>query len=536
MTDLLQQWITVQAETRPHASAVVARDGRLTYGELHARSNRLSRLLRDAGCRRGDRVCLLMPKSTTAMVAMLAVYKADCILVPLDPSSPAGRLMRVLESCDARYILAGGSVADTVEQLCGEKSPLADLPGVGWLDAAPPSMPSVTPRFSLDDLRSYSRAPLHYANTRRDPAHILFTSGSTGTPKGVVITHGNVIEFVTWARRYFGLSTSDRVSCHSPLHFDLSTFDIFGAFAAGAELHLVPPELNLLPHKLAEFIRGSELTQWFSVPSILNYLAKFDAVQPQDFPTLKRLMWCGEVFPTPALIYWMRRLPHVTFTNLYGPTEATIASAYYTVPSCPSDPTAEIPIGRACDGEELLVLNASREAVAPGETGDLFIGGVGLSPGYWQDRARTEQVFVPRPGAADAAARVYKTGDLAKRGADGLVYFLGRADTQIKSRGYRIELGEIEAALSTITDLQEAAVVGIPTSGFEGTLIACAYAPLSGRHVPPGELRRALSALVPPYMLPSRWMPLASLPKNASGKIDRRALSERFNTSEPAPA
>ena len=148
-------------------------------------------------------------------------------------------------------------------------------------------------------------------------------------PKGVVITHANVIHFVRWAALYFKMSSEDRVSGHPPLHFDLSTFDIYGTMAAGAQIHLMAPETSLLPHKLADFMREKELTQWFSVPWVLQQMAKFDVVRQNDFPALKRLLWCGEKFPTPALIYWMKRLPHVTFDNLYGPTEATIASSYY---------------------------------------------------------------------------------------------------------------------------------------------------------------------------------------------------------------
>ena len=166
----------------------------------------------------------------------------------------------------------------------------------------------------------YSPEPLTYENKRHDPAHILFTSGSTGTPKGVVISHANVIHFVEWAVRYFGMAPSDRNSGHPPLPFDLSVFDIFGTFAAGAQLFPVPGKLNVEPHKLADFIRDNNLTQWFSVPSLLHYMAKFDVVRPNDFPALKRVLWCGEVFPTSSLIYWMKRLPHVQFTNLYGPT------------------------------------------------------------------------------------------------------------------------------------------------------------------------------------------------------------------------
>jgi non-ribosomal peptide synthetase component F len=316
------------------------------------------------------------------------------------------------------------------------------------------------------------------------------------------------------------------VSGHPPLHFDLSFFDIFGTFAVGAELHLVPPELALMPTRLADLIRSAGLTQWFSVPSVLTYMARLDAVRHGDFPRLRRLLWCGEVLPTPALIHWMRRLPHVQFTNLYGPTEATIASSYYTVPACPDDPGAALPIGTACDGEELLVLDEALQPVPPGEPGDLYIGGVGLSPGYWRDPVKTEAVFVRHP--LRPAERIYRTGDLAKVGADGLVYFLGRADSQIKSRGYRIELGEIEHALNRLPDIAESAVVAVSTDGFEGSTICCAYVAAPGVTPTPGALRRALGDQLPGYMLPARWLAFEHFPKNANGKVDRPRLREAF--------
>jgi amino acid adenylation domain-containing protein len=524
MIHRLQQWVAEQAQQRPEAVAVVCKGQKVTYGRLEEMSNQLARMLIAGGCGRGDRVCLLAPKSTAAIVGILGILKADCAYVPLDPTCPAVRLAKIVETCESRWILAAGSAGSVLNELAGNA-----MPRIGWLeelDGAPRE--NFHPEFTASDLSALPGGPVDSSNAPNDPAYIMFTSGSTGSPKGVVITHSSVMYFVEWAVPYFGMTAGERVSCHSPLHFDLSVFDIFGAFAAGAELHLVTPELNVLPNKLAAFIRDSELTQWFSVPSALTFMAKFDVVKENDFPKLKRLLWCGEVLPVPVLAYWMKRLPHVTFTNLYGPTEATIASAYYTMAQCPEDLRAAIPIGSPCGGERLFVLDDHLQPVLPGVTGNLYIQGVGLSPGYYRDPVKTSEAFVQYPFSADPFDRMYKTGDLAKVGDDGLVYFLGRADTQIKSRGHRIELGEITTALNALEVLRESAVVAIPTSGFEGVSICCAYVASPQRDVSPAALRSELSKVLPGYMLPSRWMAMEELPKNANGKIDTRLVKSRF--------
>jgi amino acid adenylation domain-containing protein len=532
MSALLQDYAARRAETHASDVALVMDDARMTYGDLEAESNRLARLLMEAGCRPGDRVCLFTAKSPAAIVAMHASLKAGAAYVPIDPASPAPRIAKIVDAADPRLVLAASGAASVLDEMvaAGELR----VP-IGSLDAHAVAGEHFTAAFAPDDWRRLASEPTERRGASDSMAHILFTSGSTGTPKGVVITHANVVSFIEWAVPHFGIRPADRVSGHPPLHFDLSTFDIYGAFAAGAELHLVPPELGVDPHRLAALIRDAELTQWFSVPSVLTYMAKFDAVSHNDFPTLVRLMWCGEVLPTPILVHWMTRLPHVRFTNLYGPTEATIASSHHTVRECPTDPAQPIPIGVACANEELLVLDDERRAVPQGEIGEIFIAGAGLSPGYWRDEEKTRVAFLPDPRPGHEGGRIYRTGDLGRVDDDGRIEFLGRVDSQIKSRGYRIELGEIEAALSAIVEVRECAVVGVDTGEFGGTEICSAYASVAGRTVERAYLRGELSKVLPSYMLPTHWRRFDRLPKNVNGKIDRRAIRELFQADLARP-
>jgi amino acid adenylation domain-containing protein len=424
--------------------------------------------------------------------------------------------------------LVASSVAPLLDEVLGRTGPPLDL-AVACLEEGAIGGEHFACRFSGADLWTQSPHTPEFENSAEDAAHILFTSGSTGTPKGVVIKHSNAIHFVEWGAAYFGYGEDDRISGHPPLHFDLSTFDVYGALYSGAQLHLVPAGANLLPQKLAQLIRDEELTQWFSVPSVFTFMAKLNVFDHGDFPSLRRVLWCGEVLPTPILRHWMERLPHATFTNLYGPTEATIASSYYTVSAAPASDTDDIPIGIACAGEELLVLDERLHPTPVGEIGDLYIAGAGLSPGYWRDKDKTAAAFIPDPRTPqDESARIYRTGDLARLDSEGMVRFLGRADSQIKSRGYRIELGEVETALNAVEGLRECAVVGVETGGFEGTAICCAYASANGNGPEPSGVRKELAAVLPTYMLPSRWMTLERLPKNVNGKIDRRQLRELF--------
>lgn len=525
---MVYDWARRQAEQTPDQTAITLKENHLTFAELESQSNRLAGILIRSGLEPKERVGLLLEKTPQTIIAMHGVSKAGGIYVPLDIESPASRVRKILASSDVSMLMADHHAQSLFKDLDDQNSV---APWIWWSTEPSPDISNKRMLFQYSDLESEPDHPYAKVRTDHSPAHLLFTSGSTGEPKGVVVTHKNVSGFIDWATDYFSMNSDDRVSGHAPLHFDLSTFDIYGSLAVGAHLFPVPTSMSVMPVKLANFISDNRLTQWFSVPSALSYLAQFEAIPEEGFPDLERLIWCGEVFPVESLRYWMQQLPDVEFTNLYGPTEATIASSYHTLSEIP-EKGANVPIGKPCDNEDLMVLDENMNEVNDGEMGDLYISGVGLSPGYWRNLEKTEEVFVNRKNGNGKLDRIYKTGDLATVGEDDLFYYHGRSDYQIKSRGYRIELGEIESALDELALLREFAVVPVEKGGFEGTAIGCAYVHSNGQKTSSAKLKSELSEIIPGYMIPHFWETYEKLPRNVNGKIDRKNLSQQFENAQ----
>jgi len=331
MNLLLQHWLTHQANMRPDSAFIVTDERKWTYGQIEAKSNQLAWLLKDRGCRPGDRIGIHMSGSAEALITIFGILKSDCIYVPLDPDGPADRSNKMIRKAGVTWIIAGGSENRKVAHLLSGNG-ITSLLRVGWINFSDlqrnVNTCPVKPDFTLEDLRQFDDYPPVYKNRPDDPAHIQFSSGSIREPSGVVNTHCKDIQLVKWAVTHFGITSSDRLSGHPPLHFNMSGMDIFSTVATGAELHPVPAKINILPNNISEFIRERSLTQWVSVPSILTHIATMDAVKPDDFSSLKRLMWRGETMPANTLTYLMKRLPHVTFTNLYRPTETPLSSGY----------------------------------------------------------------------------------------------------------------------------------------------------------------------------------------------------------------
>jgi amino acid adenylation domain-containing protein len=530
MSSLLQELVTAQADRWPENPAVVWRRSALSYGDLETRSNQLARALRDIGCRRGDRVCVSSLRSPEAVVAILAIYKADAIYVPLDVASPPARLAKILRATGPRCVLTCASTAPLIDEVFRLLQPAEAVP-VGSLGASSIIGERYSTAFCATDLRQLPARPLPYRNRPANPAQVLFRGGPGGALKGVVLTHATIRRFILWANEHFGVVAGDRHLFQSALSSGLTTYAIVGSLAAGATLHPVSADISQSPSRLADFVRETELTLWLSSAQTIGAMAQLDLVTPNDFPGVRHVVWHGDA-PRPSdLRHWMTRLRHTTFTSLYGPTEATVASCYHTVPHRPERERLALPIGRTRPGVGVLVLDDALAPAPPQQIGELHIVGAGLSPGYWRDSDATAAAFVSRTPAGEAGEPMFRTGEYGYVGPDGEIYVAGPRDPMPKSEGPRLELGEIEAAVESLGSVQSAAVVA--ASDAAGPILCCAYVPVSGLDIMPADLRADLAALLPAHMLPTRWKALNHLPRSADGALEREQIRHWFADESP---
>lgn len=520
MPDLLHHLLESSAQRHPQRVAVVDGERSLTYAQLDERVNQVTHLLLESGVARGERVGLYLQKSLEAVVGIYAILKAGASYVPLDFQAPVTRLAYIAGNCGIRRLLTAGAGADQWGLLRDAGAPVETLV---VLDApAPPSgdVPAGVFAVGTAEIDRQPTSDPGVSTIDLDLAYILYTSGSTGEPKGVKLSHRNALAFVEWAVATFEVSPDDRLSSHAPLHFDLSIFDLYAAAMAGAAVVLVPASASAFPAEVAGFIKRNGITIWYSVPSILSMLTLRGGLKGDDFPTLRTILFAGEVFPTRYLRRLMTLLPRVRFANLYGPTETNVCT-WYDVPVLPEEETATIPIGKAIDNVEVFALTDEGVRAQPGERGELHVRGGTVMQGYWGDPDRSARVLLRNPENPELLDLVYRTGDLVEEDADGNFRFLGRRDSQIKSRGFRIELGEIETALYAHPSVAECAVVAVPDELVTNRIKAFVVV---RDDVDPGDLARFCAERIPRYMVPDLWEVRESLPKTSTGKLDRQAL------------
>ena len=516
MTDAsrLDALLTRGALERPDHPAVVDGTRTLTYAELDDLAGRVAALLHSMGVGPGWRVGLFLDKSAEAVAGLYGIMRAGAAYVPLDVRAPDARVGYIARDCQLSVLLTSSTCLKRMPALCRAGAPIGKVIVLDGAADGGPANVTVMGQADID-----TAVPLRTGPGEADAlAYILYTSGSTGQPKGVMLSHRNGLAFVEWAADHASVTADDLLSSHAPLHFDLSVFDLFATALRQATLVLVPASISVFPATLSQWIRDQGVTIWYSVPSILSMLVERGGLEAGSLPSLKTVIFAGEVFPSGYLTRLMQLVPQATFLNWYGPTETNVCTGYQ-VPEPPGEDAPDIPIGSAIAGVATFVVDEADHEVAPGGRGELLVAGPTVMQGYWGDSQKTAARLVAHPVAAGGL--VYRTGDLVEESADGNLIFLGRRDSQVKSRGYRIELGEVETAIRSHPGVLEAAVVAVPDPLITNRL----HAHVVLRHAATSvDLVRHCGTKVPQYMVPEKWHYWDELPKTSTGKTNRQAL------------
>ena len=508
---LLPELIGRYQSAEPDREALVAEGASYTYAELDAAARAVARRLRESGVVRGDRVALLAARSARDVAGLLGCWRVGAAYVPLDPGQPEGRLAAMLEDCGARAVL-------------GTEASLGALRDAG----------AGTARIPLDSLWSEAVSqPAHDGESEHDAprveagdiAYLIYTSGTTGRPKGVAVTHGSLLNLLhALDESVYSRSPVSRVSVNAPLWFDASVKQLV-QLGLGRSLLIVSEDVRTDAEALTEWVVTSGVEAFDCTPSHLRALlgAGLRSRCEEAGAPLRHLLIGGEAVDE-ALWAELGEWRGVTSHNLYGPTECTVDVTHRVIDSEGGGrPSLGLPLGNV----EAYVLDGWARLCPSGVAGELCAGGAGIAVGYWGDARRTAERFVPDAYSGRPGARLYRTGDVARRGADGRLSYEGRADGQVKVRGFRIELGEVEAGLRGVGWVSEAAaaVVGegdsarlvgyvVPHSTCEGA--DCGH-DVAG-------VRERVKELLPDYMVPAQVVVLDSLPLTTNGKLDRRAL------------
>lgn len=456
-------------------------DFALTARQLFERASTLASHLRKKTIGPGNSVAIYLPRGVDAAIAIYGVLYSGARYVPIDNSSPAERISRIIQDSQTCCVIGEGACPKWLEQTSLQYINISDLQGQ--------VLPSGKAHFSDPE----------------DVAAILYTSGSTGRPKGVAISHRAISTFIDWGQRVFSLASSDRIANLAPFHFDLSLFDLFTAPCSGATTFFIPDALKLAPAKLIDWLQQNRITTWYTVPSILAFIAIKGGLDKKTLPDLRQVLFAGERFPTPQLKNLTQLLGKTSFYNLFGPTETNVC-LFWPVDRNRLSADKSIPAG--------LPAGMAKISIDPANS-ELLVKGPCLMTGYWKN------------GKADLpldTAGWFHTGDRISMNAMGEYEFHGRLDRMIKASGYRVEPAEIEQVLNLVENVASAAVIGVPDP-VGGTRIA---AMLAGVDIDLRAVRMQVNKHLPPYMRPSFYHVMDEMPVLTNGKTDYQSVLKTF--------
>lgn len=523
--DTLAERLRLSFKKHAERNAIMVDGCTFSYSEVEQFSQVIAAMILETGNNAGSPfVAILGYRSLNVYTGIFGIIMADRAFLPMNPSFPIKRLRAMLEQSFCKTILLSEECIDIFSKLAKAVTGLNVICPNPTKDIFDLKTKFPEHRFVFPSSEGeYPVSKGKPSVSSESPAYLMFTSGSTGIPKGVVVSHKNICTYISYIIRRYNVTPDDRVSQVFELTFDPSVQDIFLSFLAGACLYIVPKAAIMAP---AKFIRDNALTIWYSVPSIAMFMNKMKMLKPNSFPSLRWSLFCGEALPETVVKTWQQAAPNSVLENLYGPTEATIIITIYTWnPETSPEECVNgiVPIGYPVDGHQARIVNDKTGKNT--EKGELCVAGPQITSGYLNAPEQTAERFI---NFDDSDLTWYRTGDLVKKNDNGIIIYLGRIDDQLKVRGQRVELQEVDKAIrqAAETDLAICAP-SIVAPGKADSLIAVVQGQESE-----GLAKKIIDdcqRILPKYMVPSQVLFLDTIPLNASGKIDRKTLTQQLS-------
>ena len=492
------------AKIKSNKIAVVDGDRKIVFAELAGKARSVgSAVFNKSGKAKKKPIAVFLPKSIESIIADIGIVYSGNAYMNLDIKTPLERISNILKLVEPLFIITDTKYKNMILQIFDPEK---------ILDINDLIVENAEHQILLEHLETVIDT---------DPLCLINTSGSTGTPKSVVLNHRSFIDYTTWAIEKINLSEDEIFGSLAPIVFDHSSYELCLMMVHSCTMVIIPETYTIFPVKLLQYVADMNITYIFWVPTIMVNIANMDLLSKIPIPNVKMVWFAGEVFPTRQFNYWRNHLPNAIFVNLYGPTEVTVDCAYYIVDREIFD-NEPIPIGYPCRNTDIIILNTNNTLITePNIEGELCVRGSSLAMGYYNNPEKTAAVFVQNPLNTAYPELIYRTGDIVFINEFGELVYKGRNDSLIKHMGKRIELGEIEhIILNTLHLLKNGCAI------YDAIKKEIVFFYEADSKYSAAELRKAISKMLPNYMIPTKFIWMKILPRNTNGKIDRLKLKE----------